>query len=142
MEIPDSLLAYHIRRGAVLHSRRFADDPLIGHGKFFVVVGVYEDKVAGYFFVNSDVNRNVIKKKCQEELQFEISPKDYPFLKHMSFINATTSNCIDKRSLVEDLNNGYASFEGNIAEDLMDRIIEKCKVSDLFTDVWKERFFG
>ena len=49
MDVPKSLVAGSIRRGTILHSYMFED---IGHGKFFVVIGVNEKYVVGFFFIN------------------------------------------------------------------------------------------
>lgn len=46
MEIPTSLIEYTIHRGTIIHSYGFTD---IGHGKFFVVIGVSGDYMVGFF---------------------------------------------------------------------------------------------
>lgn len=45
MEIPDLLIESKIDRGVILHSTMFEN---IDHGKFFVVVGINADYVAGF----------------------------------------------------------------------------------------------
>lgn len=46
MELPSVLIGDTIRRGQIFHSSIFQD---INHGKFFVVIGVTETEVAGFF---------------------------------------------------------------------------------------------
>ena len=46
MELPIALTENLIERGAILHSDIFAD---IDHGKFFAIIGVDKDFVAGFF---------------------------------------------------------------------------------------------
>ena len=51
MDLPLELAENLIERGVILHSDIFPD---IDRGKFFVVIGVDEDFVAGFFFINSN----------------------------------------------------------------------------------------
>ena len=50
MELPVSLIESSIGRGDILLSEFDGID----HQKFFVVMGVSEDKVCGFFFINSN----------------------------------------------------------------------------------------
>lgn len=50
MELPVEVYNEIIERGAIHHSDIFAD---IDHGKFFVIIGVDENYVAGFFYYNS-----------------------------------------------------------------------------------------
>lgn len=45
MELPQSLHKHFVQRGSILHSEIFED---IDHGKFFAVIGVSDDMVAGF----------------------------------------------------------------------------------------------
>ena len=56
MDIPSALIEIQIARGTILHSTMFQN---IDHGKFFVIVGVSKDYVAGFFFINSRVNIHI-----------------------------------------------------------------------------------
>ncbi len=46
MELPVQLIQRGIERGSILLSDSFED---IDHAKFFAIVGVYEDRIAGFF---------------------------------------------------------------------------------------------
>ena len=60
IKLSNDFLAASIKRGAILHSYMFRN---IDHGKFFVVVGVSEDKVAGFFFINSQINKFLFRSQ-------------------------------------------------------------------------------
>lgn len=62
MEIPDFLIESKIDRGTILHSTMFED---IDHGKFFVIIGVNAEYVAGFFFINSNINKYIMGKQEQ-----------------------------------------------------------------------------
>ena len=47
MDLPLVLLNQTIERGTILLSDSFTD---IDHAKFFVIMGVFEDRFAGFFF--------------------------------------------------------------------------------------------
>lgn len=67
MELPVQLLQQSIRRGSVLLSDSFED---IDHAKFFAVVGVYQDHIAGFFFINSRVHPIVESKSEHFAMQY------------------------------------------------------------------------
>lgn len=84
--LSESLLSSSIKRGAILHSYMFRN---IDHGKFFVVVGISEDKVAGFFFINSNINKFNERSQTLMDAQLFIRKENYDFLTHDSFICAT-----------------------------------------------------
>lgn len=86
MEIPKSLIESKIDRGTILHSTMFEN---IDHGKFFVIVGVNADYVAGFFFINSNINIHIEDKQEQLDMQYPLRKADYDFLKYDSFLSAT-----------------------------------------------------
>lgn len=57
MELPTILIEEVVRRGQILYSDIFEE---IDHAKFFVVIGVTEDAIAGFFYINSEINRAVM----------------------------------------------------------------------------------
>lgn len=69
MEIPDLLIESKIDRGVILHSTMFEN---IDHGKFFVVVGINADYVAGFFFINSNINIHIKDKQEQLDMQYPL----------------------------------------------------------------------
>ena len=103
MELPVLLLDNAIKRGTILHSDIFEID----HAKFFVVIAVTKDSVVGFFYINSKVNGNVIRKEEQYKLQYQILPTDYSFLDHASYIDATTVTPISKEILVKSIKDNH-----------------------------------
>ena len=90
MDIPAEILAENgIKRGVILHSNIFDD---IGHGKFFVVVGVTKDYIAGYFFINSNIHKYIQSKPEQLDMQYIMKHNDYDFLRYDSFLSAVKVN--------------------------------------------------
>ena len=79
MELPSELLQVLVERGQILYSNIFTN---IDHPKFFVIIGVTEDEVAGFFYINSRINTNVNAKEEQLRLQYPISKDDYDFSFH------------------------------------------------------------
>ena len=86
MELPHSLHRHFIERGSILHSEIFED---IDHGKFFAVMGVSEDMLVGFFFINSRIHPAIQKRPAQFAMQYLLRKKDYDFLRYDSFLSAT-----------------------------------------------------
>lgn len=138
MDLPTALLSHHIDRGTILHSNMFEE---IGHGKFFVIIGVTKEYVAGFFFINSEIHPSIMNKSEQFAMQYPLKCKDYPFLKYDSFLCATN---IIKRSishLTSSIEKGDTSFIGNMIEEHINDVLEKARQSRLFSKKDKEMFF-
>ena len=113
MEIPISLVEKSIRRGVILLSEFNGID----HRKFFVVMGVSENKVCGFFFINSNIHPAIFNKQEQLSLQYPLLHKDYEFLKYDSFLCA--SSIIERRlsDISEGILNGTTSVIGMLNKD-------------------------
>lgn len=138
MDLPEVLVGETIRRGQILHSEIFDD---IDHAKFFVVVGVTEDQVAGFFYINSRVNTLVNRKPEQLAMQYPIYAKDYKFLHHDSFICATNIVTRSKAELSKSMNDGKTKLVDSLSEIHMDELLERVRNSKLFSNNEKKRFF-
>lgn len=79
MELPAELLDTLVCGGQILHSDIFED---IDHAKFFVVIGVSSDSVAGFFYINSEINRFINNKDEQLLMKYPLFQCDYNFLSH------------------------------------------------------------
>src|SRR5574344_2037105 len=109
MDLPKEIVGELVCRGQILHSDIFDD---IEHPKFFIIIGIYEDCIAGFFYINSDINRFINTKEDQLLMQYPLYVNDYKFLSHDSFICATniiklkksiiTQSIIDNRTKVVD----------------------------------------
>lgn len=62
MELPSRLVGELVQRGQVLYSDIFER---IDHPKFFVVIGITDTQVVGFFYINSEINRLINTKKEQ-----------------------------------------------------------------------------
>lgn len=138
MDLPEVLLGETVRRGQILHSEIFDD---IDHAKFFVVVGVTEDQVAGFFYINSRVNTLVNRKPEQLAMQYPIYAKDYQFLHHDSFICATNIVTRSKAELSKSMTEGRTKLVDSLREDHMNELLEKVRNSKLFNNYEKKQFF-
>ena len=138
MELPAVLVDHTIRRGQIFHSSMFDD---IDHGKFFVVIGVTEEEVAGFFYVNSNINSNVITKQEQYAMQYPILAQDYDFLKYDSCINATNIITRSKKELSESISAGRTSLVDSLKSKHLNDLLEKVRKSRLFSKIEKRNFF-
>ena len=59
MDLPITAITQSIKRGDILLS----DFDGIDHQKFFVVMGVSEDAICGFFFINSNIHRAIFNKQ-------------------------------------------------------------------------------
>ena len=139
MEIPPSLIEHTIRRGTIIHSYGFTD---IDHGKFFVVVGISDHCLVGFFFINSAINKMIFGKQRLLNMQYPMKQADYPFLRYDSFLCATNIMTIEKSTLAVDIADGTASIVGEMQEVHMSELLSAARESDLFTDYEKATFFS
>lgn len=138
MELPSELVKILVERGQILYSNIFAN---IDHPKFFVVVGVTEAEVAGFFYINSRINTNVNTKEEQLRLQFPISKDDYDFLSHDSYISATNVVTLPRDVIVRSMQSGQTLIKGKLLDNHMNDILNKVRSSRLFSKITKDRFF-
>ncbi len=139
MDIPIDILAKSgIQRGTILHSTLFE---YIDHGKFFVIVGVTKNSVAGYFFVNSNINRYIQSKPEQLAMQCFLKHSDYKFLDYDSFLSAVKINEISCEKLAKSIIDGITKIVGVLRDEDMDNLLEKARNSKLFSKKEKEMYF-
>ena len=132
MDIPVSVHKNYIKRGAILHSDIFNE---IDHGKFFAIIGVSNNIVAGFFFINSRINPTIMKRQEQLDLQFLLRQDDYDFLKYDSYLSATVIQKLPVEELVSSISNGRTNYVANLTEPDLMHILEVCRVSRLFKEV-------
>ena len=139
MEIPTSLIEHSIRRGTIIHSYGFTD---IDHGKFFVVVGISDDCLVGFFFINSAINRTIFGKQRLLDMQYPMKQADYPFLRYDSFLCATNIMTIEKSTLAADVAEGIASIVGEMQAAHLSELLCAARESDLFSDYEKATYLS
>lgn len=138
MEIPTTLLEEEIvKRGTILHSYNF---DYIDHGKFFVIVGVSKEHIAGFFFINSNINKAIENKPEQYAMQYLLLHRDYKFLRHDSFVCATEIIKLHREVLAKSIKDGRTSIIGELKKEHLDDLLEKARQSRLFNKKEKEAF--
>lgn len=135
--LSESLLSSSIKRGAILHSYMFRN---IDHGKFFVVVGISEDKVAGFFFINSNINKFNERSQTLMNAQLFIRKENYDFLTHDSFICATRFTEIKVSQIVKSIQEGQTTFVSDLLENDLKELINSVRSSRLFTTAQKNKY--
>ena len=138
MELPVQLLQKGIKRGSILLSDSFED---IDHSKFFAVIGVYQDKIAGFFFINSRIHPIIESKAELFAMQYQLRKCDYDFLRYDSFLGANELQTRAIDALVESMQKGQTSIVGELTSHDLTAILEACRNSDLFTAKEKRQYF-
>ena len=138
MELPNILVESVIQRGTILYSDIFEN---IDHPKFFVVIGITDDSVAGFFYINSKINENIIRKVEQYELQYKITPSDYKFLEHDSYICATEISVLSRTVLSDSIQNKHTAIKGELKLSHLNELLQKLRESRLFSPIEKRKYF-
>ena len=138
MDIPVSLIEDSIGRGDILLS----ESDGIDHQKFFVVMGVSEDKVCGFFFINSNIHPAIFNKQEQLALQYPMRHRDYEFLKYDSFLCA--SSVIERRlsDITEGITNGTTLLIGHMKEEHISEVIAMVRTSKVISQRHKTLYFS
>lgn len=138
MDLPVVLIEEVVARGQILHSDIFEE---IDHAKFFVVIGVSEDAIAGFFYINSEINRFINTKPEQLRMQYPLSAKDYGFLAHDSYICATDVKELPKADIVRSIEKKRTKVIDTLRPEHLEELLDKLRVSKLFSRVEKRRYF-
>jgi hypothetical protein len=139
MEIGDKLLELAVVRGAILHSEVF---DFVDHGKLFIVLGEDEDKLVGFFFINSRISRYISRNPRFYAMQMEIKRSNYPnILDYNSFVGCHELMTLPKGDLVKQLKEGDVQIRGCLNGDDVNLMLEAVRDSDLFTEQQKATFF-
>lgn len=139
MELPTVLLEEVVRRGQILHSDIFEE---IDHAKFFVVIGVTEEAVVGFFYINSEINRFINTKDEQLRMQYPLYAADYDFLTHDSYICATNIVELPKAIIVRSIEKKRTKIVDSLKPEHLESLLEKVRNSKLFSKIEKERYFS
>lgn len=138
MELPANLIGNVVERGQILHSDIFSG---IDHPKFFVIIGVSDEEVAGFFYINSRINMSVNKKQEQLDMQYPLYTTDYAFLDHNSFICATNVLTINKRQIVQSILDKHTKVIGSMKSEHINELLCKLRESRLFSNYIKRKYF-
>lgn len=138
MELPPLLLQQGIRRGSILLSDCFED---IDHAKFFAVMGVFEDRIAGFFFINSRIHPIIKSKPETFAMQYQLRKRDYDFLLYDSFLGADELLTRPIADLVKSMRNGQTSVVGHLTDEDLAAVLHACRNCELFSAKEKRQFF-
>lgn len=138
MELPSALLQQGVRRGSILLSDSFED---IDHAKFFAVIGVYENMIAGFFFINSRIHPIIQSKPEQFAMQYQLRKKDYDFLRYDSFLGADELLTRPVSGLTKSMQDGQTSIVGQLTDEDLTAVLVACRQSKLFSAKQKRQFF-
>lgn len=138
MDLPEALLRRGIQRGSILLSDSFKD---IDHARFFAVIGVYDDCLAGFFFINSRIHPIVESKPVHFAMQYLLRKNDYPFLRYDSFLGANELQTRPISLLTRSMQDGQTSIVGQLSEEDLTTVLEACRNSELFSPKEKRQYF-
>lgn len=137
MDIPVTAIAESIQRGDILLSEFDGID----HRKFFVVMGVSENSICGFFFINSNIHPAIFNKQEQLNLQYPLRHQDYPFLKYDSFLCA--SSVIERKlsDISDGIMNGTTEVIGRMKDEHIADVVDMVKNSIVISKRHKKMFF-
>ena len=137
MDIPVSAIADSIQRGDILLSEFYGID----HQKFFVVMGISEDKVCGFFFINSNIHPAIFNKQEQLNLQYPLLHREYSFLKYDSFLCA--SSVIERKlsDISEGIQNRTTSVIGCMKAEHVNDVLQMVRASKVISERHKKLYF-
>lgn len=138
MELPISVLENSIERGTILHSTMFEN---IDHGKFFIVMGITREYIAGFFFINSNIHRSLFKKPEQLAMQYPLKHVNYTFLDYDSFLCVTDIQKRRREDIAKSMSEGITSIVGSLQKDHLQEVLEMVRQSKLFSNKDKRDFF-
>lgn len=138
MDLPVQLLQQGITRGSILLSDSFED---IDHAKFFAVVGISQDAIAGFFFINSRIHPIIMSKPEQLAMQYLLKKDDYSFLRYDSFLGANELQTRPVTTLANSMKDGQTIIVGQLTDKDLTAVLEVCRNSNLFTAKEKRLFF-
>lgn len=138
MQLPSQLVNDFIKRGSILHSTDFKD---IDHGKFFVIIGVTDEYIAGFFFINSRIHPSIMGKSEQLAMQYPLKASNYRFLKYDSFLSASTIIKKSNLEIAKSIEFSMTTFKGSLNQEDLDNVLEMLRASKLYSKKEKEQFF-
>lgn len=97
--------------------------------------------MAGFFFINSNINRAIWNKQEQLAMQYPMRKADYDFLRYDSFLCATSIITRSRKELSESIQENRSSLVGHMKQEHLDDVLEMVRNSKLFSNIEKQRFF-
>lgn len=104
-------------------------------------MGISENKIAGFFYINSEINRYIQKKEEQLRMQYPLYVADYVFLAHDSYICATNIMELPKAVILKSIQENRTKIIDSLKPEHLTALLEKVRQSKLFSNVVKRRYF-
>ena len=137
MEVPVGAIANSIGRGDILLSEFDGID----HRKFFVVMGVSEEKVCGFCFINANIHPAIFNKQEQLELQYPLMSRDYSFLKYDSFLCASSVIERSVADIFDGIRNQTTMVIGRMKDEHINDVVEMVRASKVISERHKRLYF-
>lgn len=138
MEFPLTGIEQAIQRGTILLSSIFEE---IDHSKYFAVMGISDEYLAGFFFINSNIHPSLWNKPDQFAMQYPLRKCDYSFLKYDSFLCATNILTKKRKDLAESIRGKETCIIGDLKEEHLEEILDMVRKSKLFSKIDKKNYF-
>lgn len=111
----------------------------VDHSKYYIVAGISKDRVClCSVAINSQINQFILKRPKLLALQIEITPEDYSFLRHKSYINCGTPY----KEYTVSLESGDFTYKAQLDKKHLEQVVENVKRSQLLTEEDIELYFG
>ncbi len=137
MEIPASVVSSSVRRGDILLSE-FAN---IDHYKYFVVMGVSDKGICGFFFINSNIHQAIFNKQDILAMQYQMKRSDYGFLRYDSFLCASSVQEKDLESISQGILDGNVRVIDRMKDEHIKEVIEMVRNSTCISERYKKLYF-
>lgn len=104
-------------------------------------MGISEDKICGFFFINSNIHPAIFNKQEQLNLQYPLLHRDYQFLKYDSFLCA--SSVIERRvsDISESIQKRTTQVIGRMKEEHIADVVEMVRASKVISERHKKLYF-
>ena len=115
----------------------------VEHKKFFIVVGLSNDKIyLCSVFINSSIPTFIYNKQELLNLQVPIKRAKYNFLKYDSFVSCNTQLKYDFTDIKKWIDRGICQYIGNIDNDDLNNITSTLIESGLLTQKEIDLYFS
>ena len=137
-EVSDYLLKNTLSKGNVF----LGEFSGIKHKKFFIVVGLSNDKLfLCSVYVNSSIPNFIYNKQELLNLQVPIKGAKYDFLKYDSFVSCNTQLKYEFADIKNWMNSGKCQYIGNIDNEDLSNITSTLIESGLLTQKEIDLYF-
>lgn len=135
----DKLFKMSLQKGAVFINK--FDE--IDHPKFFIIVGLSQDKVfTCSVYINSNIPPAIMNKQALLDLQVPIKGSKYDFLTHDSFVCCSTSLPIETANIQKWIEESKTcSIKGQLDEEDLENVTTTLINSGLFSEEEIELYF-